>query len=149
MKLWIKIQTVLELWAEAIERWWDTHLCAISRTAARQIVLERDMLRDQLEELEDSSATDYEKLTDENTYLKDELAYEHMRNKRLEDELQTVRDRDYKDIYPGLQAENKRLLETVEELRAQLVKEIQMRPDSGWTVELVKDEVSGAEEADG
>ena len=103
--------------------------------------MERDMLRDQLEELEDGSATEIEKLTNETIYLKDELAYEHTRNKRLEDELQTVRDRDFRDIYPSLQAENKRLLETVEELRAQLVKEIQMRPDNGWTVELVKDEV--------
>lgn len=143
MKLWIKIQTTLEVWGEAIKRWWDTHLCVISRSAARQIVMERDMLLEQIEELEDGSSTEIEKLTDETKYLKDELAYEHMRNKRLEDQLQTVRDRDYKDIYPGLQKENEALREDLEHLTEQFqfrscftctVKTCEYMPDPGQVV---------------
>lgn len=118
MKLWIKIQTTLEVWGEAIKRWWTTNLCVISRHAASQVVRERDMALEQLEELEDEMSEEIEKLTDETKYLKDELAYEHMRNKRLEEEVQTVRDREYKDIYPGLQKENEALREDLEHLVA-------------------------------
>lgn len=125
-----KIRIKLEVWNEDLNRWWDTHLCAVSRSAARSVVMERDMLRDQLEELEDSTATEIEKLTNETIYLKDELAYEHMRNKRLEDELQTVRDRDYKDIYPGLQAENEQLKEEIQKLAEELQKRREGEPDT-------------------
>lgn len=128
MNIWIKITTTLEVWGEAIKRWWDTHLCAISRTAARNVVLERDMLRDSLEELEDHDSAEIEKLTLETLYLKDELAYEHMRNKRLEDELQKVKDRDLKDIYPGLRDEieslQDELVQTKKNARDYLIEDI-------------------------
>jgi len=113
-KLWIKIRVRLDLWHDAIEHWFDTHVRVVSKKAVRQLVQERDLLRESMEELEDQSSTDIEKLTQENDYLKDELAYEHIKNKRLEEEMQTVRDREYKDIYPGLQAENKDLQEKLD-----------------------------------
>lgn len=121
-KLWIKIRVRLELWHDAIEHWFDTHVRVVSKKAVRQLVQERDLLRESMEELEDQSSTDIEKLTQENDYLKDELAYEHIKNKRLEEEVQTVHDRDFKDIYPGLQATISHLEEENRELRLNMNK---------------------------
>lgn len=129
MKFWIKIQTTLEVWGEAIKRWLDTHLCVISRSAASQVVRERDMALEQLEELEDEMSEEIEKLTNETHYLKDELSYEHLRNKRLEEEVQAVRDRDFKDIYPGLQAAINRLGEENRELRQNFSKIVEGAKD--------------------
>ena len=98
-------------------------------------------LQSALEHMEEELNLQIEKLQDENEYLKDELAYSRVRSNRLDEEIKTVRERDFKDIYPGLQAENKRLLETVDELREKLVEVLQTKPDSGYTIELVKDEV--------
>lgn len=150
MKFWIKIWTALEVWGEAIKRWWDTHLCAISRKAATQVVLERDMLRDQLEELEDQDSTEIEKLTQENTYLKDELAYEHMRNKRLESVIKDRENTNFQNIYPGLMAEITSLKETNELLQKAYVRLQLACMDNGvgeeeWYVEAVQPEANDAQ----
>ena len=62
-------------------------------------------LQSALEHMEEELNLQIEKLQDENEYLKDELAYSRIRSNRLDEEIKTVRERDFKDIYPGLQAE--------------------------------------------
>ena len=62
-------------------------------------------LQSALEHMEEELNLQIEKLQDENEYLKDELAYSRVRSNRLDEEIKTVRERDFKDIYPGLQAE--------------------------------------------
>lgn len=119
-KLWIKIRVRLELWADAIERWFDVHVRVVSKRAIRNLVQERDMLRDALDELEDESSSDFERLTNENEYLKGELAILRVERDRLSDMLEDKKDRDYRDIFPGLQAENKQLQAQVKELKAKL-----------------------------
>ena len=73
-----------------------------------------------LEVMEEELNEQIEKLQDENEYLKDELSYSRVRNNRLDEEIKTVRERDFKDIYPALQAENKQLIEKIEELTKKL-----------------------------
>ena len=77
-------------------------------------------LQSALEHMEEELNLQIEKLQDENEYLKDELSYSRVRSNRLDEEIKTVRERDYKDIYPGLQAENKMLIEKIEELTKKL-----------------------------
>lgn len=77
-------------------------------------------LQSALEHMEEELNLQIEKLQDENEYLKDELAYSRVRSNRLDEEIKTVRERDFKDIYPGLQAENKQLIEKIEELTKKL-----------------------------
>ena len=77
-------------------------------------------LRTALEVMEEELNEQIEKLQDENEYLKDELSYSRVRSNRLDEEIKTIRERDYKDIYPGLQAENKMLIEKIEELTKKL-----------------------------
>lgn len=77
-------------------------------------------LKSALEHMEEELNLQIEKLQDENEYLKDELSYSRVRSIRLDEEIKTVRERDYKDIYPGLQAENKMLIEKIEELTKKL-----------------------------
>ena len=77
-------------------------------------------LQSALEHMEDELNLQIEKLQDENEYLKDELSYSRVRSIRLDEEIKTVRERDFKDIYPGLQAENKMLIEKIEELTKKL-----------------------------
>ena len=77
-------------------------------------------LQSALEHMEEELNLQIEKLQDENEYLKDELSYSRVRSIRLDEEIKTVRERDYKDIYPGLQAENKMLIEKIEELTKKL-----------------------------
>ena len=77
-------------------------------------------LQSALEHMEEELNLQIEKLQDENEYLKDELTYSRVRSNRLDEEIKTVRERDFKDIYPGLQAENKQLIEKIEELTKKL-----------------------------
>ena len=77
-------------------------------------------LQSALEHMEEELNLQIEKLQEENEYLKDELAYSRVRSNRLDEEIKTVRERDFKDIYPGLQAENKQLIEKIEELTKKL-----------------------------
>lgn len=77
-------------------------------------------LQSALEHMEEELNEQIEQLQDENEYLKDELSYSRVRSNRLDEEIKTVRERDYKDIYPGLQAENKMLIEKIEELTKKL-----------------------------
>ena len=77
-------------------------------------------LQSALEHMEEELNLQIEKLQDENEYLKDELSWSRVRSNRLDEEIKTVRERDFKDIYPGLQAENKMLIEKIEELTKKL-----------------------------
>lgn len=77
-------------------------------------------LQSALERMEEELDLQIEKLQDENEYLKDELSYSRVRSNRLDEEIKTVRERDYKDIYPGLQAENKMLQDKIKELEEKL-----------------------------
>ena len=73
-------------------------------------------LRTALEVMEEELNEQIEKLQDENEYLKDELSYSRVRSIRLDDEIKTVRERDFKDIYPALQRENEGLRKDIEAL---------------------------------
>lgn len=81
-----------------------------------------------LEVMEEELNEQIEKLQDENEYLKDELSYSRVRNNRLDEEIKTVRERDFKDIYPGLQAEieslQDELVQTRKNARDYLIEDI-------------------------
>ena len=73
-------------------------------------------LQSALEHMEEELNLQIEKLQDENEYLKDELSYSRVRSTRLDEEIKTVRERDFKDIYPALQRENEGLRKDIEAL---------------------------------
>ena len=73
-------------------------------------------LQSALEHMEEELNLQIEKLQEENEYLKDELAYSRVRSNRLDEEIKTVRERDFKDIYPALQRENEGLRKDIEAL---------------------------------
>ena len=146
MKKWfIKISALLEVWAESIDSWWAAHVRGISRAGVVQLVKERDMLMDQLDELEDSASRDYEKMSTEIDYLKDELADAWAKNKRLEGIVKDREDNNFQNIYPGLMAEITSLKETNELLQKAYVRLQVACMDNGvgeeeWYVDAVQPE---------
>ena len=86
-------------------------------------------LQSALEHMEEELDLQIEKLQDENEYLKDELSWSRVRSNRLDEEIKTVRERDYKDIYPGLQAAINQLGEENRELRQNFSKIVEGAKD--------------------